>query len=160
MKNQPGLLIPCLVLMLCLLAACGTNTGGTTSSPTPTTSATQPPLQHCGAVRTLGIRIVPTNEQGAKSATDCFWQAYQQCHPATLTYTQAGVDTATVHTFSLKKINGKCVVIDTIQHLIVPNRSMPGETAICSGLSQQTDGLHVLACGKEGEVLVPVITGK
>ncbi len=158
-EHRCGLLVISLGILL-LLAACGANVSTTTGSSNPTASVTHPPVQQCGTVHTLGLRIVPTDEKGAKDAVDCFWQAYQQCRPATLVYSQGGVDTATVHTFSLKSQNGKCVIIDTLQHVVFPHSSKPAGTTVCVGLSQQTDGLHFLGCGNEGEVLVPVVAGK
>ena len=159
-KHKRGLLVTGLALLLFLLAACGANIGTTTGSNSPAATATEPPIQHCGTVHTLGLRIVPADQTGAKSVVDCFWQAYQQCHPATLVYSQGGVDAATIHTFSLKSQNGKCVITDALQHVIFPHSSKPGANETCTGLSQQTDGLHFLSCSNEGEVLVPVGAGK
>jgi hypothetical protein len=153
--NKRHFLAAGLVFLLLILAACGTNTSTITGSNNAEATATEPPVQHCGTVHTLGLHIVPTDQQGAKNVVDCFWQAYQQCHPATLVYSQGGVDAATIHTFSLKSQNGKCVITDTLQHVIAPHTPTPGESDTCTSLTQQTDGLHFQACNNEGNVLVP-----
>ena len=174
------LLATSLILLLLLLAACGTNSVTTTSASSPKTASpvsgtgatptisiatptgsikntpvTQQPVQNCGAVHSTNLRVAPTNQDLAKGAEDCFWQAYQQCRPATLTYSLTSVDTAVIHTFSLENQNGKCVITDARQNTIVPHTPRPAGSSVCTGLTQQPDGLHFLACGTEGDVLVP-----
>lgn len=164
-----------LALFLFLLAACGTNaltstgaggpgttatTGAGESTPTATAGATktpvqQPPAQNCGTVHTTRLLIVPTDQDRAQGIENCFWQAYQQCRPATMGYSQASLDTATIHNFSLKSQNGRCVITDALQHLIAPRAPQPAGSYTCASLTRQTDGLHFLACGKEGNILVP-----
>ena len=161
LSSKHHFLVIGLMLLLFLLTACGVNGSTITGSNNPGVTATEPPIQHCGTIHTMALRVVPTDQKYAQGVEDCFWQAYQQCHPATLVYSQGGVDTATVHTFSLKKQNGKCTIIDTLQHVIFPHAptSTPGTDA-CTGLTQQADGLHFLACNGEGDILVPARTGK
>ena len=144
-----------LALLLLFLAACGANASTTTGSNDPGATATPPPLQHCGTIHTLGQQVVSADKKGAQGVEDCFWQAYQQCHPATLVYSQGGVDAATIHTFSFKSQNGKCVITDALQHVIFPHSPKSGGNDTCTGLTQQSDGLHFLACNSEGDVLVP-----
>lgn len=162
-----------LILLLLVLAACGTNNVTTTSNSgpgttppvrvtgaTPTISVThtpgeQPPAQNCGAVHSTSLRVVPPDQDLTKGIEDCFWQAYQHCHLATLTYSQTSVDTAVIHTFSLKSQHGECVITDALQHVIVPHSPRSAGSYVCRRLTQQTDGLHFLACGTEGNVLVP-----
>lgn len=144
-----------LTLLLLLLAACGTQASTLTGSNNQAATATPLPLQHCGTIYTLGQQKTPTDQKAAKTAEDCFWQAYQQCHPATLVYSQASVDTAMVHNFALQKQNGKCIIIDALQHVIVPHAPQSAGNSTCTSLTQQADGLHVSACNHEGNVLVP-----
>ena len=144
-----------LVCMLFFLTACGTNGSTTTGSTGPGATATSLPIKRCGIVHSLRQLVVPTEQKGVKSVEDCFWRAYQQCSPATLIYSQGAVDTATIHTFSLKSQNGKCVITDTLQHVVFPRTPTPGVNTTCAGLTQQSSGLHFLACGNEGDVLVP-----
>ncbi len=151
-----------LILWLFLLAACGANAATQTGSaaPTASASATRTASRQCGTIHTLGLRQVPTDEGNPQSVEDCFWRAYQQCQPATLIYAQGGVDTATLHTFTLASQNGKCTLSDTIQHIIYPRTPTPGASAPCAGLTRQNDGLHFLNCSGEGNVLVPAGEGK
>src|SRR5690349_17879127 len=76
------------------IAACASSSTGA-QSPTPTTS-TQ--VQKCGSVRT-NPRGTPVNGATARQAENCFWQAFQKCQPASLSFTNTGVDTVAVHTF-------------------------------------------------------------
>ncbi|HEY3993942.1 MAG TPA: hypothetical protein VGM01_13830 [Ktedonobacteraceae bacterium] len=149
-----------LILLWFFLAACGANSSTITGNNGPGATATEPPTQHCGTIHTLGPRVVATDQKNARDIEDCFWQAYQQCHPATLIYVQGGVDTATTRTFSLKKQNGKCALSDTFQHIIFPRPPISTGNDTCTGLEQQADGLHFLACGSAGDILVPTGTGQ
>ncbi len=147
-----------LTLCLFLLAACGANASATGGSSVQTATATPAPTKQCGTVRSLGKVVLPSYTKNAQGVEDCFWQAYQQCSPATLVYSQNGVDTATIHTFSLKSLNGKCVITDTLQHVIFPRTPKPGVSDTCASLTQQADGLHFQTCQNEGDVVVPMST--
>lgn len=144
-----------LALLMLLLSACGSNAGGQGQASTPTNT---PSLQEqkCGTVHTLHSHIVPTDLNTARQAEDCFWQAFQQCQPATLTYTKSEVDAGSVNTFTLKSAGGKCTVSDGVQHFIVPRP--PGKTTTypCSDVKLQSDGLYVFSCGEVGTIIVPM----
>lgn len=143
-----------LTCMLFFFTACGANGSTTAGSNGPAATATVP-IKHCGTVHTLRQLVVPTEQKGAKGIEDCFWQAYQQCTPATLVYAQGAIDTATIYTFALKSQNGKCMITDMLQHVVLPRSPTPGVNGTCAGLTQQTDGLHFRACNNQGDVLVP-----
>jgi hypothetical protein len=144
-----------LACLLLFCAACGTNISSTTSGNNPVTVATRQPIKQCGTIHTLRQVVVPADQKSAKSIEDCFWQAYQHCNLATLIYSQGNVDTATIHTFSLKNQSGTCVITDVLQHALLPHPPTPVENGTCTGLTEQPDGLHFLACDNEGEVLIP-----
>jgi hypothetical protein len=144
-----------LLLFLLLLSACGTNAGTTTGSGSGATPTATPLTQHCGTVHTMRELVVPADQDLAKGVENCFWQAYQQCRPATLVYSQIGVDAGLIHNFSLKSQNGKCMITDALQHIIAPRPPQTAGTYTCASLTQQSDGLHFLACTTEGDVLVP-----
>lgn len=148
-----------LVLLLVLLAACGTNANGTTtgSGGTPVATSTPPPAQHCGIVHTQRLQVVPADQDLAKGAEDCFWQAYQQCHPATLTYSQGNLDTVMLHTFTLVSQHGRCVITDAVQRSVLPRPLQTAGNYTCTTLARQPDGLHFTGCGSEGSVLVPSV---
>jgi hypothetical protein len=108
--------------------------------------------QDCGSVSSLGTRR-PENGAQAKQREACFWQAFQQCHAALLTYTDMGVDTSDTHAFTVANNFGSCMLSDNVEfHGLVRNSST---TYTCSGLMQKPDGLHFLACSDEGEIVVP-----
>lgn len=150
-------------MLLTLLVACGTNVstttttgsnGGTNQTTTQATTQTGTP-QQCGTVHTMRLLVVPADMDRVKGIEDCFWQAFQQCRPATLVYAQNNLDTGTIHNFSLQKSNATCTIIDGVQHFIAPHPAQGMTTYICTGLIQQADGLHFRACGTMGDVLVP-----
>jgi hypothetical protein len=142
-----------MALLILLLSACGSNVGGQGPTPTPTTPLQ---VQKCGTVHSLHSYIPPAEQQVVKQAENCFWQAFQQCHPATLTYSQNELDTGTVHTFTLKSAAGKCAISDGVQHYIAPRPPGNTTTYACSDVKLQTDGLYVFSCGAVGTVIVPV----
>lgn len=142
-----------MALLMLVLSACGSNTGGQGLTPTPTRPLQ---VQKCGTVHTLHSYIAPADQQIVKQAENCFWQAFQQCQPATLTYQQNELDTGTVHTFTLKSADGKCIVSDGVQHYIAPHPPGNATTYACSDVKLQTDGLYIFSCGDVGTVVVPM----
>src|SRR5215472_7744024 len=105
-EHKHAFLMTGLVFLLFLLTTCAPKAGTITGGANPT--ATQPPVQRCGTVHAMRQQVMPNDQKSAKGVEDCFWQAYQQCHPATLVYSQGSIDTVTIHTFSLTSQNGKC----------------------------------------------------
>jgi hypothetical protein len=144
-----------LVLLLSLLVACGSTYSGQGGQPQ--VKATQE-TQNCGSIHTLHSQVVQADSSKVKQVEDCFSQAYQQCRPATLTFSVSGVDAGTLHTFSLKSVGGTCVISDITQHFIVPRSSSAATTYTCESLTMQTDGLHILSCGKLGSIVIPTAT--
>lgn len=142
--------LACLCLGI-LLVACGTS-GGTTggSGATPTKVV----VQQCGTVHTDPRGII-ADTSAAKAVEDCFFQAYQQCRPATLNYSLVSLDTGVDRTFTVKSANGQCSVTDAVQHYVVPQKPGPAQVYTCSGVTQQADGLHFSSCGQDGDIIVP-----
>ena len=143
-----------LVVISAGIAACASSSSGS-QNPTPTTS-TQ--VQKCGSVRT-NPRGTPLNGSTAKQAEDCFWQAYQKCHAASLSFTTSGVDTVAVHTFTIQSNGEQCTINDAVQHAIVPAPLSAAKTYTCTGITQQADGLHFASCGNDGDIVVPLQKG-
>ena len=144
-----------MALFTLVLAACGSNVGGQGQATTPTTiPSTQ--IQKCGTVNTLHSRlVVPTDQNTAKQAVNCFWQAFQQCQPATISYAKNDLDVGTVNTFVLKNVGGKCTVTVGVQQFIAPHP--PGKATIytCGDVQLQSDGLSILSCGNAGTIVIP-----
>jgi len=146
-----------LTVLMVVLAACGSNnttTGGGQSNSTPTAQA-----QKCGGVSTYPNGKL-ANETTAKQVENCFWQAYQQCQAATLSFTKSGLDAGTIHAFTIASNNGQCSISDAIQTYIAPNPPRPGKTYACTSLTQQVDGLHFASCGELGDIIVPNSSGQ
>lgn len=170
-----------LVCLIALFVGCGTYTYGqggqsqTTPAPTHTspqqvgthpsgqgaqsqaspTSTSQQQGQNCGEVDT-NLGGLPLDKNGARLAGNCFWQAFQHCQAATLLLKEHSLDTGADHTFTIKSNNGKCSIVDTVKHYIVPNNQTTTTTYSCSGLVMQADGLHFIACGNLGNIHLPL----
>ena len=109
----------------------------------------QPGSQDCGSVSVLGGHVTSA---GAQQVENCFYQAYQQCSPATMVASLSGVDAGTRHSFSLS--NG-CVISDSAQNFVAPRPPGPATVVTCAGLSNTGSGLLFSSCGSYGDVFVP-----
>jgi hypothetical protein len=150
-------LLATLTVLILILVACGSNnttTGGSQPSGAPTEQT-----QKCGSVNTYPNGKL-ANEPTAKQAENCFWQAYQHCHTATLSFAKRGLDAGAIHAFTIKSNNGQCTISDAIQTYIAPNPPKAGNTYTCTGLTQQVDGLHFASCGELGDIVVPDSPGQ
>ncbi len=142
--------LACLCLGL-LLTACGANGGTATGAGATPTKVV---VQQCGTVHTTPRGVI-TDTSAAKTVENCFFQDYQQCRPATLSYTLLSLDSGIDRTFTVKSANGHCSVTDAVQHYVVPKQPGPAQVYTCTGVTQQADGLHFSSCGTDGDVLVP-----
>jgi hypothetical protein len=127
------------------------NQGNPLSSP----SALSTQAQECGKVRTAPNGAL-LDAAAAKQATNCFWQAFQQCHTASLIFTSSGADTVTIRTFTIENKRDGCSISDTVQDMMGPNPASAAKTYTCRGLGRQSDGLHFTSCGEDGDVFVPI----
>ena len=161
-----GLLIALLSSGLIACASQQSNQLGTTSTPSTnpdnqpsTTARPSTQVQHCGKVQTEpnGALLDATT---AKQETNCFWQAFQRCHAASLDFTSGGVDTVTIRTFAIENKRDGCSISDTVQDLMGPNPASAAKTYTCTGLAQQSDGLHFASCGEDGDVFVPIVVAQ
>lgn len=96
---------------------------------------TIPRGEECGSVYPQATQAL------VKFAEDCFAEDYQQCYPALLYY---DTDNEVFHELTM---SASCQLA-----LIQPDNlpSIP-----CAGLTQQADGLHIMNCGNQGDILVP-----
>ncbi len=140
---------PTLTLFLLLVAACSTATNSG--------NAAAPITQKCGAVHTQRSLVVSMDWSMAKGVEDCFWQAFQQCGPATLIYSQSDSEASTIHTFSLQSEKGPCLITDSVQHFLAPHPPQSAINYTCTDLQRQTNGLHFLSCGTLGNIFVPTV---
>src|SRR5258708_27672939 len=109
---------------------------------------------NCGEVHTLNTHFIESGEK-VQQAENCFWQAFQQCSAASLTFQASGTDAGVIHTFTIVNNNGKCSISDATQHYIAPNPTQPGPAYTCTSLTRQADGLHFLNSHDEGNIIVP-----
>jgi hypothetical protein len=143
-----------MALFMFVLAACGSNVGGLGQATTPTSIPTSQ-VQKCGTVNTLHSQIVSVDQNTVKQTENCFWQAFQLCQPATLTYADNELDVGTINTFALKNTGGKCAISVGVQKFVAPHP--PGKPTMytCSGVKLQSDGLYIFSCGDAGTVVIP-----
>jgi len=137
------------ILISAALVACGAASSSTGSGGTATPTA-QVQTQKCGTIAT-NPRGMPTDATTAQQSEQCFYQAYQRCHNASLVYMLHGVDTSVVRTFTIENLNNHCTILDAMQHSIVPTPLSPAKTFHCTTLALLTDGLHVSGCGQDGD---------
>jgi hypothetical protein len=148
-------IVATLILLCASLAGCGSylpGQGGQTQvTPSPTQSEH---TQNCGEVETtLNGKALDANK--AKTASNCFWQAFHNCQVASLLLKEHSLDTGADHVFTIKNSSGKCSIIDTVTHYIVPNNLKTTRSYTCSSLVMQADGLHFIACGSLGNIVIP-----
>jgi hypothetical protein len=154
-----------LILLCALLAACGSyipsqageSQASSTSNPALIPSPTHPhqQAQNCGKVDTT-LNGKPLDAKQARLAGNCFWQAFQNCQAASLLLRVHSLDTGANHAFTMKGTHGACLIVDTVTHYIVPNNLNTTRSYTCSGLVMQADGLHFIACGSLGNIVMPV----
>jgi len=109
-------------------------------------------VQKCGIVQGPGSLKVPIADSGAEQAENCFWHAFQHCHPASLISIIGGIRVSLIRTFTIHNESSRCSISDTKQQRSASNS--PSETYICAGLIQRPNGLNFYACGKDGDVFV------
>lgn len=172
-------------LLVVLLVACGGSSPATQIPPTALPTATVPPRltvtptvlpttlpgtsapgsvaapgeprgRNCGTVQMRGPQTV--NGPSAQQAEDCLWQAFQQCSTvgtAVFTVTQMGVDTLATRVFTLRSSGSGCTIQESVEFRVVP-RPPTMATYSCASLTREASGaLHFLACGADGDLVVP-----
>ncbi len=115
----------------------------------------------CGTLYLHGGNSRPAYDGNGKHDTvlstgNCFWNAYQQCHTATLTLTQTGTDTGTTSMFIVDQQQGKCVLTDTVQSYSANFGGSKSSftTYTCTGLTRNGNDLRFAHCGNDGDILV------
>lgn len=123
---------------------------------TPTSPLTATPVVgvlNCGSIAT-GLGAGPdSTSQELQHAEHCFWQAYQQCHPATLKYDVMNTDGDAKFAFTIEHASGSCSISD--HENAVGNSGTPTvNTYVCPSMTQKPDGLHI-TCTGESEIVIP-----
>lgn len=108
-------------------------------------------LKHCGGgddiliprAESCGVVYQQQTPDNIKQAEACFVQDYQQCYGSELAYEPSGI---LGYSFRLDFTCKLTVLVSTSQTMYA-----------CTGLTQQTDGLHALNCGTEGTIVIPSV---
>jgi hypothetical protein len=159
-----GFAITATLMLLCaLLASCGSvprqgsqSQTTPTANPALTANPTQTQQAHnCGKVD-ITLNGKPSDANQARQAANCFWEAFQNCQAASLLLKEHSLDTGADHTFTTKGTHSTCSIMDTVTHYIVPNNLKTTRSYDCRGLVMQADGLHFIACGSLGNIVMPI----
>lgn len=148
--------------VLVALVGCGgaaTATPRVPPSPTPASTAATAQARDCGTIQVRANQV--TDAAAVQQATDCFWQAYQQCATVgrtTLAETVTGVDTVTRRIFTADGTSGTCRIGEDIEFRVVP-AAPTTRSNTCTSVTRATDGkLQFQACGDDGNPVVPPST--
>lgn len=138
------------LILGCMLAACGSST--TTGSQKPPTSQEV----NCGSVSNGLSETSSSAKSNTQKAVTCFSHAYQQCQPATLTFTTFAVDTGAIHHFSVQENGSSCSIHDSEQNYRAPKPPGTANMYPCSTMLMQRNGLSIQQCGKLGTITIPL----
>ena len=67
-------------------------------------------VQKCGIVQGPGSLKVPIADSGAEQAENCFWHAFQHCHPASLISIIGGIRVSLIRTFTIHNESSRCSI--------------------------------------------------
>ena len=113
---------------------------------------------NCGHVQGALAPHPTATATAAQAAENCFWNAYQQCQTASLTYTRLGVDTEDTYSFTLQRQGTACVLNETHDRAIAPQPAHRLGTYSCTGLTrQQDDSLAAHGCGQDGDITITAV---
>lgn len=97
----------------------------------------------CGSVNSPPVWGDPTHNSyyvgdGLDAgALPCFANAYKNCTPANLIFTQNNLDTGTKHSFQTQQSNGLCIIQDQMTPTgLTYQTGISGSTRVCQKLSQ------------------------
>ena len=143
-----------LVFLIISLRSCGSSKHASTLQP-----IAQGSKKQCGNI-TLTLGGTMLNIVNAQHVEKCFWQAYQQCHSASLVLTAYTIDGLTTRTFSTENQKNGCIVSDA-QQVSIPSKNLVSHyTNKCDRVLNITSGLRVITgadlrfvnCGNDGTI--------
>lgn len=155
LKRRPILIMSCIIVLLGLGIVLVLRYTLFASAQAPA-----PRGVNCGTLYLHGYNGPAYDDKGkqetVRSIGDCFWNAYQHCHTATLTVHQMGVDTGTTSMFIVDQQQGQCVLTDTVQSY---NANFGGSqssftTYTCAALIRRGNDLRFTGCGEVEDMLV------
>ena len=97
--------------------------------------------QECGLIVHEGPRA---RGMASIQVLPCFWRAYQQCQPASITVSSQGVDTSGQESLTIEQTDKGCDV-----YIIAFGRGLGGSsqsTFRCASMTQQGENLHLSNC--------------
>jgi hypothetical protein len=157
--GPPGLAVLLCAALSILLVACGsaiTTSGGPGAAPSATAS---PMVLSCGSISAAGPQQRSPATNDPRRAEECFVRAFHACQPATLQYTQVGVDSGVIHHFSIKQQSGRCNLIDATEHFIAPSPPRAAASYTCRDVRKLGSVYTIIGCGAEGDITLPAPAG-
>ncbi len=134
------------VLLLCgILLSCTSPQNPTTPVVTSTRSLQ---VQSCGTV----TNPVSQDRASARRSGTCFWNAFQQCHPALLTYKD---QISGIHALTIKSVGSNCEVTDSVRSA----EKTPSTSIICSRVQAFRGGAGALIltdCTQNRNITIPI----
>lgn len=112
---------------------------------TPVWAAPTTADQVCGTVD-----LSKTNNDDASKSFTCFNAAFSRCDPASLMATGHEADVAMTWTFMTVNGDHGCGISETVERMTGGIKTT--DAYLCSGLSNEKDGLHFSGCGSKGDV--------
>ena len=176
----------CLPCALCcmIIAACGTTSttgqrgqattstthGTPTVGSTPTAGSTSkahntpPPSSSpttCGTITisqgtTGGMSPQSMQQSDPQQVSQCFWNAFQQCQPATLRFVVTGTTTETTRTFTIEQGTQSCSVSDTVQTGTSAEPDTATNVYSCANVVNSTTEMLISSCGADGNITIPI----
>lgn len=152
LSGKKGLLVIGGVVLVAILLVVGlvlVHSNNVTAQTAPKTCGTV--IMHGTSSPAFGVQNTSPSQ-----VANCFWQAYQQCQPATMHLTFMGVDAGVQHTFALEKQGNACTITDSAQNynVVVKLKAKP-VVSTCTDMAMQSDGLHITGCSNGNTFFIP-----
>jgi hypothetical protein len=116
-------------------------------SHTSATASPDPATATCGVVN-----LSSTSKADASTDFNCFNAAFQSCNAASLTAQGREGDVDVTWNFATAKSSTGCSIAETVARTTAGVKTT--DAYVCTGLSNEGDGLHVNGCAAKDDVAV------
>lgn len=151
-KMNPARIMLAICLTVFCIGTAGVLSWASIISAKPVAAASVP--SSCGTV-TVRLGGQSPSEVNANHSEECFAQAYRMCKAASLTYTQASIDTGTKRQFSVVPHGGYCQISEVVTQYTIPAHNDHVTYHTCTSLYQGRYGLYIRNCSADGNVFIP-----
>ncbi|GER90370.1 hypothetical protein KDW_45320 [Dictyobacter vulcani] len=151
-KMNPARIMLAICLTIFCIGTAGVLSWASIIGAKPVAAASAPST--CGTV-TVRMGGQMPSEVNANHSEQCLAQAYRLCQPASLTYTQASIDTGTKRQFSVVRHGGRCQISEVVTQYTIPTHNDHVTYYTCSSLYEGRYGLYIRDCSADGNVFIP-----